>query len=308
MIFGRHDLIQDAPISRIDLLTCRNTLMYFNTETQARILDRFHYALTDRGFLFLGKAETLLTYNDTFVPVDLKRRIFAKVPRGNHLRDRLLGLARAGGEEAADAPGQPRPAPRGRLRVRPGGPARRRLQRPARPGQRAGPVALRDRARATSAGRSRTCRSPTGRPTSARASTGPTRSGRPVTLAEVEWSPEAGEVGYLDIHVVPLLDPGGTLLGASVTFIDATVSRRLQDELQTSHQRAGGRLRGAPVDQRGAGDHQRGAPVDHRGAGDDQRGTPVDQRGAGDHERGAPVDQRGDRDGQRGAAASGARS
>src|SRR5207302_11087379 len=83
IIFGRHDLIHDAPISRIDLLTCRNTMMYFNSETQARILDRFHFALNDHGFLFLGKAETLLTYNNTFVPVDLSRRIFSKVARGN---------------------------------------------------------------------------------------------------------------------------------------------------------------------------------------------------------------------------------
>ena len=45
VIFGRHDLVQDAPISRVDLLVCRNTLMYFNGETQARILARFHFAL-----------------------------------------------------------------------------------------------------------------------------------------------------------------------------------------------------------------------------------------------------------------------
>ena len=45
VIFGRNDLVQDAPISRIDLLVCRNTLMYFNAETQARILTRFHFAL-----------------------------------------------------------------------------------------------------------------------------------------------------------------------------------------------------------------------------------------------------------------------
>src|SRR5215472_16761449 len=43
VIFGRHDLVQDAPISRLDLLICRNTLMYFNSETQARILARFHF-------------------------------------------------------------------------------------------------------------------------------------------------------------------------------------------------------------------------------------------------------------------------
>src|SRR5262249_49132606 len=72
-----------------------------NTETQARILERFHFALHERGFLFLGKAETLLTYNTTFIPVDLKRRIFAKVARGN-LRDRLMVLARTGSEEAGN--------------------------------------------------------------------------------------------------------------------------------------------------------------------------------------------------------------
>ncbi len=81
MIFGRNDLIQDAPISRLDLLVCRNTLMYFNAETQARILDRFHFALNDGGCLFLGKAEMLLTHGAAFTPVDLKRRIFVKAPR-----------------------------------------------------------------------------------------------------------------------------------------------------------------------------------------------------------------------------------
>src|SRR3954469_5205437 len=49
LIFGRNDLTQDAPISRIDLLTCRNTLMYFNAETQARILNLFHFALNPWG-------------------------------------------------------------------------------------------------------------------------------------------------------------------------------------------------------------------------------------------------------------------
>jgi two-component system CheB/CheR fusion protein len=100
VIFGRHDLIQDAPVSRIDLLICRNTLMYFNTETQARILARFHFALREGGFLFLGKAEMLFSEASTFVPVDLRRRIFTKVNRGN-LRDRLVLLAQAGQDDGA---------------------------------------------------------------------------------------------------------------------------------------------------------------------------------------------------------------
>src|SRR5262245_66176664 len=81
IIFGRNDLVQDAPISRIDLLVCRNTLMYFNAETQARILSRFHFALAPGGVLFLGKAEMLLSHSGMFSPVDLKRRVFRAVPR-----------------------------------------------------------------------------------------------------------------------------------------------------------------------------------------------------------------------------------
>ena len=50
---------------------CRNTLMYFNADTQDEIVERFHFALADRGYLFLGKAETLLTRTSLFRPIDL---------------------------------------------------------------------------------------------------------------------------------------------------------------------------------------------------------------------------------------------
>ncbi|NUR07472.1 MAG: PAS domain-containing protein [Nocardioidaceae bacterium] len=78
VIFGRNDLTRDAPISRIDLLTCRNTLMYFNAETQSRILSRLAFALRPQGILMLGKAEMLLNHTDTFNPVDMKRRLFRR--------------------------------------------------------------------------------------------------------------------------------------------------------------------------------------------------------------------------------------
>src|SRR6185503_18115821 len=81
VIFGRHDLTRDAPISKLDLLSCRNTLMYFNSETQGQILSRFHFAVTPGGYLFLGKAEMMLTHANLFAPVDLKHRIFSKVPQ-----------------------------------------------------------------------------------------------------------------------------------------------------------------------------------------------------------------------------------
>ncbi len=92
VIFGRNDLVQDAPISRIDLLICRNTLMYFNTETQSRILDRFHFALNDGGFLFLGKAEMLFTRNHSFTAVDLRSRVFSKAINSNLRRDMFLSM------------------------------------------------------------------------------------------------------------------------------------------------------------------------------------------------------------------------
>ena len=101
MIFGRNDLTQDAPISRIDLLTCRNTLMYFNAETQARILGRFHFALNPWGYLFLGRSEMLISHSDLFRPVNLKRRVFTKVVRPS-MRERFTALANATREVAEE--------------------------------------------------------------------------------------------------------------------------------------------------------------------------------------------------------------
>src|SRR5262249_27756121 len=90
LIFGRHDLIQDAPISRLDLLVSRNTLMYFNADAQSRVLARFYYALKEGGYLFLGKAETLLSRSQIFAPIDLKARFFAKPSRYPDVRERLF--------------------------------------------------------------------------------------------------------------------------------------------------------------------------------------------------------------------------
>jgi two-component system, chemotaxis family, CheB/CheR fusion protein len=81
LIFGRNDLVQDAPISRVDLLISRNALIYFTSEAQARILTRFHFSLRDTGFLFLGKSETLSAQTNQFAPYNLKWRVYRKVPR-----------------------------------------------------------------------------------------------------------------------------------------------------------------------------------------------------------------------------------
>ena len=94
VIFGKHDLVHDAPISRLDLLSCRNTLMYFNGETQAKVLDRFHFALRDDGFLYVGKAEMLLSQASLFNSVNNKHRIFTKVTKVSW-RDRLMLMSEA---------------------------------------------------------------------------------------------------------------------------------------------------------------------------------------------------------------------
>jgi two-component system, chemotaxis family, CheB/CheR fusion protein len=81
VIFGRHNIVHDAPISRIDLLVCRNLLIYLETETQDLVLPRLHYALVDDGCLFLGKAETQLARSKLYAPIDMKHRLFRKVPQ-----------------------------------------------------------------------------------------------------------------------------------------------------------------------------------------------------------------------------------
>ena len=88
VMFGRLDLLQDAPISRIDLLLCRNTLMYFNAEAQTRILSRFSFSVDSNGFLVLGRAEMLFSHGAMFTPVDLQRRVFRVNAKANH-RDRI---------------------------------------------------------------------------------------------------------------------------------------------------------------------------------------------------------------------------
>src|SRR5215813_11017734 len=78
-IFGSHNLTQAPPLSHIDLLVCRNVLIYFTAELQERILNRFHYSIREDGFLFLGRSESLLARSRQFSPVHLKWRIFQRV-------------------------------------------------------------------------------------------------------------------------------------------------------------------------------------------------------------------------------------
>lgn len=80
VIYGQHNLLEHAPISRLDVLVCRNVLIYFDTATQQQLLRRINYSLREDGFLFLGKAETLLSRSALFRIVEPRYRVFQKVP------------------------------------------------------------------------------------------------------------------------------------------------------------------------------------------------------------------------------------
>ena len=78
VVFAPQNLIMDPPFTRIDLLSCRNLLIYLTPELQKRLLPLFHYALSPGGFLFLGSAESVGEFKDLFSTVDNKWKVFAR--------------------------------------------------------------------------------------------------------------------------------------------------------------------------------------------------------------------------------------
>jgi two-component system CheB/CheR fusion protein len=77
-VFARQNVLRDPPFSRLDLISCRNVLIYFETAAQKKLIPFFHYALKPGGFLSLGGAETVGYFSDLFEPVDSKTKLFAK--------------------------------------------------------------------------------------------------------------------------------------------------------------------------------------------------------------------------------------
>ena len=77
-IFAVHNFIKDPPFARIDLVTCRNVLIYFNQSLQNKVLASFHYSLKDKGFLFLGKSETALNAQNLFENVDKQEKFYIR--------------------------------------------------------------------------------------------------------------------------------------------------------------------------------------------------------------------------------------
>src|SRR4029077_12025081 len=220
--------------SRLDLLICRNTLMYFTAETQGRVLARFHYALDDNGYLFLARAEMLLMHGSIFEPVELKQRVFRRVPRPP-LRERLMILAQTGNAEATEqvskqirlhelaSEGSPYPqivvdslgnlalanqSARRLLDIRGGDIGRplRDLELSYRPADLRGPIDQVFRER------------------------------RSVAVAGIDHTDVDGSLRRFNIQFAPLFEDGTAIAGTSVTFIDVTGEVALRTELERAKQ------------------------------------------------------------------------
>ena len=243
VIFGRHDITRDAPISRLDLLVCRNTLMYFNVETQSQVIDRFHFALRERGYLFLGKAEMLLSDGERFEVVSMRQRIFrrrpgASAPRYQSVPIRLdtmstpemreVGKKRQLRDQALEA------APFAAMGLDTDGNV----------------VLVNTQMRNMFGVTSRDMGRPfhdleiSYRPVELRSLIERAYAEhRVVRVNAVERQMSPSETQYLDIHIQPLWASDGLSAGVIVMFIDTTVTTRLQlevkrnrEELDTAHE------------------------------------------------------------------------
>jgi two-component system, chemotaxis family, CheB/CheR fusion protein len=229
VIFGRHDLIQDPPISRISLLLSRNTLMYFDANTQRRILTSFHFALREGGFLFVGKSEALAARTDLFIPVELKRRVLMKTSRDRPARLAVAAPTAGDGLESLAADSLVRDAgfesvPLAQLVVdRDGNLALANLQARAFFG-----LTPRD------VGRPFKDLEVSFRPVELRSRIEQVYTERHViSLRDVEWRTDS-ELRYVDVQIAPLTASTGAIVGVGITFSEVTRYRRLQQALEES--------------------------------------------------------------------------
>ncbi|MFM0154452.1 CheR family methyltransferase [Paraburkholderia sediminicola] len=104
-MFSPHSVIKDPPFSRMDLVSCRNLLIYFGAEVQNQVIPTFHYALRPGGYLFLGTSENIGQFDDLFTPIEKKHRIFQRRSDSSaHLRLPLMVAGIRPGQTAELSP------------------------------------------------------------------------------------------------------------------------------------------------------------------------------------------------------------
>ena len=229
MIFGRNNLVQDAPISRLDLLVCRNTLMYFNADTQSRILRHFHFALIDSGAMMLGKSEMMITHRELFAPAELKHRIFVKQSRTSIAsRASSFGAGEAGRQPNGD---DERTARDAALEL--GAQAHAIVSRSGRlmfanlPARALFRISREDLGRPL--GELPLAEDPVALLAPVEQAL---RERRRVSVGEVTFSPDRGDARRLEVSVTPLLSTDNVAIAASVVFEDVTRYAALQTELE----------------------------------------------------------------------------
>ncbi|GAA3789768.1 PAS domain S-box protein [Sphaerisporangium flaviroseum] len=232
LIFGRNDLTRDAPISRVDLLLARNTLMYFNAETQLSVVRRLHFALGNPGYLFLGKAEMLLNHSERFEPVDLRTRLFRKIAPAP------VGARQSWTFDAAQA--EPaRQASQIQIAALNWGPVAQIAL------DLSGNLALANalaealfNIRPRDLGRPFQDLEVSYRPVELRSVIQQVEQDkRAAEVREVTWQRHGvAQPDIYDISVVPLQEPGGEHVGVAITFHDVTRYRKLRDDLEHANQ------------------------------------------------------------------------
>ena len=317
VLFAAHNLLKDPPFSRIDLVSCRNLLIYLDRELQQQVCSTFHYALNPNGFLLLGSSEMVDNPPGLFRTIDRKARIYQSTARPGD-RPRLLPplLGGAGLHEHYVGPGRPL-APSAALNE--AVLHRQAIEKVAPPSVLVDGVA----SGGAPVGACRTISAAVGRPAqrrrgrsgaagaAVRAALGiaPRLRARAVDAQPADpdtvqrraaSGPSSGQAGRRGECGRPAPRAGAVHRGRAGRGCagHARPAGRNRRDRAAAARRAGAHPGAAADHARGVGIRQRGAARRQRGAAIDQRGVPLDLRGAGDQQGGAAVDQRGAADRQ----------
>jgi two-component system CheB/CheR fusion protein len=285
VVFAPQNLIMDPPFTKLDILSCRNLLIYLSPELQKRLLPLFHYSVGPRGILLLGIAETVGAFTDLFAPVDGKTRIYRRIDAASRSESVIFpassfaGRSTAAGRSSAQPSAQSAPS----LQVL----ADQMLLTRYSPAA----VLTNDKGDIVYvSGR-------TGKylePAAGKANWNIYAMAREGLRYELG---SAFQKALRDKRTV-------TQSGVKVETIggEQAVDMTIEPNATCRLRRAGPERAGAPADARGAAIDARGDADVSGGAQELQRGAAEHERGAAEHERGADDLQGGDAVAQRGAA------